>query len=74
MLTSLARLIAERLSLKMATSDARKKVVEKVLQKKMYSRRKRAKAVGVEPLKNRRPTPAQRKDWEAKIVKAESQS
>ena len=43
-------------------------------QKEWYEWRKRAKAVGVEPLKNRRPTPAQRKDWEAKIVKAESQS
>ena len=39
-----------------------------------YQWRKRAKKVGVEPLKNRRPTPAQRKDWEEKITKAESES
>ena len=40
-------------------------------QKEWYKWRKRAKAVGVEPLKGRRPTPAQRKDWQEKIIAAE---
>ena len=40
-------------------------------QKEWYKWRKRAKAVGVEPLKGRRPTPAQRKDWQEKIIQAE---
>ena len=43
-------------------------------QKEWYRWRARAKAVGVEPLKSKRPTPAQRKEWEEKIIKAESQS
>ena len=40
-------------------------------QKEWYKWRKRAKVVGVEPLKGRRPTPAQRKDWQEKIIEAE---
>ena len=43
-------------------------------QKEWYKWRKRAEKVGVEPLKNRRPTPAQRKDWKEKIVFAEESS
>ena len=42
-------------------------------QKEWYKWRARAKAVGVEPLKSKRPTPAQRKEWEKSIIKAESQ-
>tara|TARA_Y100000004_G_scaffold73298_2_gene82316 strand:- start:2771 stop:3427 length:657 start_codon:yes stop_codon:yes gene_type:complete len=41
-------------------------------QKEWYKWRKRAKKAGIKPLKNRRPTPAQRKDWQNKIIKAES--
>ncbi len=41
-------------------------------QKEWYMWRKRAKAVGVEPLKNKRPTPVQRKEWEQSIVDAEN--
>ena len=40
-------------------------------QKEWYKWRKRAKAVNVAPLKGRRPTPAQRKDWEYSIIEAE---
>lgn len=40
-------------------------------QKEWYKWRKRAKVVGVEPLAERRPTPAQRKDWEKKIIMKE---
>mgnify|MGYP000070466226 CR=1 FL=1 len=41
-------------------------------QKEWYNWRKRAKAVGIEPLKSKRPTPGQRKEWQDKIVAAES--
>ena len=40
-------------------------------QKEWYKWRKRAKAVGVESLAERRPTPAQRKEWEKKIIMKE---
>ena len=40
-------------------------------QKEWYKWRKRAKAVGVEPLKSRRPTPGQRKEWQKSIILAE---
>ena len=56
---------------KAVTKDIIKKADYNVKQKKWYMWRKRAKAVGIEPLKGRRPTPAQRQDWERSIVKAE---
>ena len=40
-------------------------------QREWYRGRKRAKKAGIEPLKSRRPTPAQRKEWQNKIVLAE---
>ena len=40
-------------------------------QKTWYKWRKRAEAVGVEPLKSKRPTPLQRKEWENSVVEAE---
>ena len=43
-------------------------------QKEWYNWRKRAKAVGIEPLKGRRPTPNQRKEWENKVIAAEKLS
>ena len=43
-------------------------------QREWYKWRRRAVAARIEPLKNRRPTPAQRKEREEKIIKAESQS
>lgn len=43
-------------------------------QKEWYNWRKRAKAVGVEPLKSKRPTPAQRKEWEELIIAKEKLS
>ena len=54
-----------------ATKEAIKKAERNAQQKVWYQWRKRAKAAGVEPLTSRRPTPAQRKDWEEKIIKAE---
>ena len=41
-------------------------------QREWYKWRKRAERVGVSQLKNRRPTPAQRKEWQNKIIQAES--
>ena len=40
-------------------------------QREWYKWRMRAKKVGEEPLKNRRPTPGQRKEWQKKIIQAE---
>ena len=42
-------------------------------QREWYKWRKRAKKVGVSPLKSRRPTPAQRKEWQHLIVQAENE-
>ena len=41
-------------------------------QKEWYRWRKRAKKAGILPLKSRRPTPAQRKEWQRSIVQAET--
>ena len=54
-----------------ATKEAIKKAERNAKQKVWYKWRRRAEKVGVEPLINRRPTPAQRKDWEKKILQAE---
>ena len=56
-----------------ATKEAIKKAERNAQQKVWYQWRKRAKAVGVDPLTSRRPTPAQRKEWEEKIIKAENE-
>ena len=40
-------------------------------QKEWYMWKKRAKAVGIKSLPSKRPTPAQRKDWEQSIIDAE---
>ncbi len=52
-----------------ATKEAIKKAERNAQQKVWYQWRKRAKAVGVEPLTSRRPTPAQRKEWEEKLLR-----
>lgn len=54
-----------------AIEKEEKRLKYNIQQKEWYKWRKRAKAVGVEPLKGRRPTPAQRKDWQEKIIQAE---
>ena len=56
---------------KAVTKDIIKKADYNVKQKKRYMWRKRAKAVGIAPLKGRRPTPAQRQEWEKSIKKYE---
>ena len=42
--------------------------------REMYKWHKRAKAVGVDPLPARRPTPGQRKAWEKDIIRKEKQA
>ena len=54
-----------------ATKEAIKKAERNAKQKVWYKWRRRAEKIGVEPLINRRPTPAQRKDWEKSIIEAE---
>ena len=58
---------------KVATRDAIKKANYRAKEKVWYKWRKRAKKVGVSPLKSRRPTPAQRKEWQHLIIQAESE-
>ena len=53
--------------------DAIKKEQYNQKRKEWYQWNKRAKAVGVEPLKARRPTKGQRKTWEDEIIKRESE-
>ena len=43
-------------------------------QREWYKWRKRAEKVGVPPLKSRRPTPAQRKEWQNLIIQTEFSS
>ena len=56
---------------RVVTKTLIKKAERNAKQKNWYRWRVRAKAVGVEPLKNKRPTPAQRQDWDNKIIEAE---
>lgn len=64
------REIREQVATKKIIKTAEKNAQQRV----WYNWRKRAKAVGVEPLKSRRPTPAQRQDWENSIIEAEKLS
>ena len=57
-----------------ATKEAIKKAERNAKQKVWYQWRQRAKKVGVDPLTSKRPTPAQRKEWEESIVEAENLS
>ena len=57
-----------------ATKEAIKRAERNAKQKVWYQWRQRAKKVGVEPLTSKRPTPAQRKEWEESIVEAENLS
>tara|TARA_R100000808_G_C2147789_1_gene155831 strand:- start:1420 stop:2079 length:660 start_codon:yes stop_codon:yes gene_type:complete len=62
----------EKIKTAKAIKEAEKKADYNKKQREWYLWRKRAKKAGVSPLKNRRPTPAQRKEWEREIIKAES--
>jgi hypothetical protein len=56
-----------------AILDEEKRIKRNKKQKEWYKWRKRAKAVGVQSLKGRRPTPAQRKEWEKEILQKEKE-
>ena len=61
----------EKSSLNMATNTSRKKLVEKVVQKQMYERRKRAKSVGLKLLPAGRSSKGERDEWWQKLEKRE---
>ena len=62
---------AEKSSLNLATKKAKKDAVTKHVQKMMYERRKRAKAVGLELLGAGRSTKSKRNQWWEKLEKLE---
>ena len=62
----------EKKACKNAIKTEKKRLEYNEKQKEWYRWRKRAEKAGIKPLKNRRPTPAQRKDWQNEIIKAES--
>ena len=57
-----------------AISKAESKQRRSEARKIMYKWHKRAKAVGVERLPGKRPTPGQRREWEKKIIAAEQKA
>ena len=61
----------EKSSLNMVTSSARKKLVEKAIQKQMYERRKRAKAVELKLLPAGRSSKGEREEWWKELEKRE---
>ena len=67
------RVARERKQIKKAVKSAAKLKAYNKKRREWHKWKKRAAAVGVEPLPARRPTPAQRKDWEDEIKAKEKQ-
>jgi hypothetical protein len=65
------RVYKEKKLINKAVKDEVKRQEYNKKQKEWYNWRKRAKTVGIEPLKGRRPTAGQRKEWQNKIIAAE---
>ena len=63
----------ENISNKKAIKDEEKRLAYNQKQKEWRKWRLRAEKVGIKPLKGRRPTPAQRKEWQNQIIQAESE-
>ena len=65
----------EKIVVKKIIDKERRKLKKKLTyneqRKEWYKWKKRAKAVGIEPLSAKRPTKGQRKEWEESIIKAE---
>tara|TARA_Y100001973_G_scaffold77987_1_gene114378 strand:+ start:346 stop:1005 length:660 start_codon:yes stop_codon:yes gene_type:complete len=66
------RVHSERQQIKKSVKEALKRQEYNQKQKEWYNWRKRAKAVGIEPLKGRRPTKGQRDAWQKKVIEAEN--
>ena len=56
-----------------AIKEEEKRLAYNEKQKEWRQWRLRAEKVGISPLKSRRPTPAQRKEWQSLIIQAESE-
>ena len=65
------RVAKEKRTINKSIKDEAKRHEYNKKQKEWYNWRKRAKKVGIEPLKSKRPTPGQRKEWQNKIIVAE---
>lgn len=65
------RIVREKKTLKKSVKDEIKRQEYNKKQKEWYQWRKRAEKVGVSPLKSKRPTKGQRKEWQDKIIAAE---
>ena len=63
---------SEKILCHKAIKAEKKRVSYNEQQKEWYKWRKRAEKVGVKPLKGKRPTPAQRKEWQDSIIEAEN--
>ena len=61
----------EKVVLKKIIDKEKKKKNRNEMRKEWYAWKKRAKAVGIEPLSAKRPTKGQRKEWELSIIAAE---
>ena len=65
------RVAKEKRTINRSIKDEAKRHEYNKKQKEWYNWRKRAKKVGIEPLKSKRPTPGQRKAWKDSIIEAE---
>ena len=61
----------EKIKIKTIIDRENKKLTYNEMRKEWYDWKKRAKAVGIEPLPAKKPTKGQRKEWELSIVEAE---
>ena len=71
--TDRKKLYEDKKSLNIGLREEQKRKKDNEQQKEWYNWKKRAKIVGVELLKAKRPTKGQRKAWEHKIVAAEKE-
>ena len=62
---------SENKQIKKSVKEAIKRQEYNATQKEWYNWRKRAKDVGIEPLKSKRPTAGQRKAWKDSFIEAE---
>ncbi len=63
--------VEEKIKIKTIMDREKKKLTYNEKRKLWYNWKKRAKAVGIDPLPAKKPTKGQRKEWEQSIVEAE---